>query len=210
MLQHRALHVEQSALIDDRTLDTEDVQQFELAIGKVVKMDQLMGHTTNADKSKVLATTKRTRKQVGQMATGGLKLNLVSDFKLLGHRCVAAHRFIIQGAGKAAAEARIRVQRTATLPLIHASKLRVLKTSPVKVFTAATQWGRAKMASIARLKTDILKVVWGRTRKVRCMEVVLGLLYEATDFRPRSAMVWSTIANPRRMMLKDSIILQQT
>ena len=41
------------------------------------------------------------------------------------------------------------------------------------------------------------------------MEVVLGLLYEATDFHPRSAMVWNTIANARRMMMKDPNILQQ-
>ena len=30
------------------------------------------------------------------------------------------------------------------------------------------------------------------------MEVVLGLLYEDTDFHPRSAMVWNTIANARK------------
>ena len=73
------------------------------------------------------------------MAIGGLKLNLVNDFKLLGHRCVAAHRFIVQDADEAAMEARIRVKRTATLPLDHANKLNVLKTSPIKAFTAATQ-----------------------------------------------------------------------
>ena len=118
-----------------------------------------MGHTTNVDKSKVLATTRRTK--AGQMAMGGLKLSLANDFKLLGHRCVAAHRFIIQGADEAATEARIRVKRTATLPLVHADKLKVLKTSLIKVFTAATQWGRAKMANNFKLNSDILRVVWG-------------------------------------------------
>jgi hypothetical protein len=130
MLQHKAPEVEKSAFIDDRTLDAEKVQQLEVAIREVVKMDKLMGHTTNVDKSKALATTRRTKKQAGQMEIGGLKLNLVNDFKLLGHRCVAAHRFVTHDADEAAKEARIRVRRTATLQLDHANKLKVLKTSP--------------------------------------------------------------------------------
>jgi hypothetical protein len=200
--------VSKSAFIDDRTLDTEDVKQLEAAISEVVKMDNLMGHTTNVDKSKVLATTRRTRRQAGQMAIGGLKLNLVHDFKLLGHRCVAAHRFIIQDADEAAIEARIRVKRTATLPLDYSNKLKVLKTSPIKVFTAATQWGRAKMSNIHSLTSEILQVLWGKTRKARAKEVVFGLLHDATDFHPRSAMIWNTITNARRMMKKDDSILQ--
>ena len=105
------------------------MHHLEAAIKEVVKMDELMGHTTIMDKSKVLATTKRTRKQAGQMEIGGLKLNLVNDFKLLGHRCVAAHRFVTHDAEEAAEEARIRTRRTATLPVDHASKLKILKTS---------------------------------------------------------------------------------
>ena len=122
MLQHRTPKVNKSAFIDDRTLDTEDVKQLEVAIGEVVKMDTRMGHTTNVDKSKVLATTRRTKRQEEQMATGALRLSLVNDFKLLGHRCVAAHRFIIRDADEAATEARIRVKRTVALPLDHSNK----------------------------------------------------------------------------------------
>ena len=209
MLQEKAPEVEKSAFIDDRTLDAEKVQQLEVAIKEVVKMDQMMGHSTNVDKSKVLATTRRTRKQAGQMEIGGLKLNLVNDFKLLGHRCTAAHRFVIQDADEAALEARIRVNRVATLPLDYENKLNILKTSPLKVFVAATQWGRAKVASISILTSEVLRVVWGKTRKLRAKEVVLGLLHEATDYHPRSAMIWSSIANARRMMMKDDKILQQ-
>ena len=90
-------------------------------------MDQLMGHTTNVGKSKVLATTRRTKKQLAVMEVGGIKLNLVNDFKLLGHRCVGAHRYIIEDAELAANEARLRVQRIDTLPLDRDSKLRLIK-----------------------------------------------------------------------------------
>ena len=110
MLTDRAPTVKKSAFIDDRTIDAAKLNNIKEAISEIVEMDTLMGHTTNVDKSKILATTKRTKRQAGKMIVGGLKLNLVNDVKLLGHRCVAAHRFIIEDAEEAAIEAKIRVQ----------------------------------------------------------------------------------------------------
>ena len=51
---------------------------------------------------------------------------------------VNLHKFIVEGGEEAAQETKIRVQQIATLPLDHGSKLRILKTSPMKVFTAPT------------------------------------------------------------------------
>ena len=82
--------------IDDRTLGAGDVRQLGKAIEEVVKMDQRKGHNTNVDKSKVLATTRGTRRQARAMVVGVLQLNLVQEFKLLGRRCVAAHKFTTQ------------------------------------------------------------------------------------------------------------------
>ena len=79
----------------------------------------------------------------------------------------------------------------------------------MKVFIAPTQWARANVNTIATLTTDILKVFWGKTRQLRSKEVVLGLIYEAADYHPLSAMVWNTRANARRMMIKDPDIMQQ-
>ena len=45
-----------------------------------------------------------------------------------------------------------------------------------------------------------MKVVWGKARKLRSTEIVLGLLYDATAFHPISAMVWSTLSNARRLI----------
>ena len=64
------------------------------------------------------------------------------------------------------------------------------------------------MSTISQLNSEILKVIWGKTRQARAMEVVFGLLYEATDYHPRSAMIWNTMANARRMLMKDDSIKQ--
>ena len=54
-----------------------------------------------------------------------------------------------------------------------------------------------------------MKVAWGKTRKLRSVEIVMGLLHEVADLHPMSAMVWNTISNARRLMLKDSKIEEQ-
>ena len=46
------------------------------------------------------------------MAIGGLKLNLANDFRLLGHRCFGAHRFVTKDAEEAA-EKRLQRQEVA-------------------------------------------------------------------------------------------------
>ena len=51
-----------------------------------------------------------------------------------------------------------------------------------------------------------MKVTWDKTRKLRSLEVVMGLIFDATDFHPISAMVWNTISNARRLMKKDATI----
>ena len=137
-------------------------------------------------------------------------MNLVNDFKLLGHRCMAAHKFVNEDAEEAAAEAKRRVQRIATLPVDYKTKLNALKTSPIKVLTAPTQWARAKVSTIGTLTTDVLRVLWGKTRTLRCSEIIFGLLHQAADFHPISAMVWQSLANARRMLQKDPKMLQQT
>ena len=61
---------------------------------------------------------------------------------------------------EAAGKARIRVQRLESLPADKDNRLRLLKTLPVKVCNAMTQWGgvgvEAKVATVASMTSDIM------------------------------------------------------
>ena len=59
MLEDRVPRVCKSAFIDDRTIDADRLEDVKQAIGEIVTMYNIMGHTTNVDKSKLLATTKK-------------------------------------------------------------------------------------------------------------------------------------------------------
>ena len=51
------------------------------------------------------------------MTINALKVQVVQDLELLGHRCGEIHRFIAHDAEEAANEARIRTKRIGTLPI---------------------------------------------------------------------------------------------
>lgn len=126
MLSHREPQVCKTTLVDDRTLDAEDLQQLSKAIEEVVDMDRIMGHETNIEKSKILTTTRRTRKRAGNMLIKGIKIQLVHDFKLLAHRCVGIRKYITRDAEAAAQEARLRINRIQHLPIPQSGKVHVV------------------------------------------------------------------------------------
>lgn len=59
-VERKTPEVEKTAFIDDRTLDSSNLQQRIEAIAEVADVDEMLGHSTNIDKSKKMATTKRT------------------------------------------------------------------------------------------------------------------------------------------------------
>ena len=203
MLSDRVPEVEKTAFIDDRTLDAAELPQLTKAIEEVVEMDALMGHQTNIEKSKMLATTKRTRKKAGELKIKGLQIQLVQDFKLLGHRCIGVRKYITTDAEEAAQEARLRVNRIEHLPIPQESKVNLIKASAMTVAAASTQWSRPLLATLERLKNETLRAVWGTKRQMRCSEVVSAIINDATEIDPIRASAWNALANARRLMKKD-------
>lgn len=141
----------------------------------------------------------------------GLKLNVVPGFKLLGHRCTTVKGTgYSQDAEEAANEAVLRVGRIASLPLNQKQQPKLVKTSPITVARACTQWCRPNFSTLNSLKQTITNIVWGRTRKMRCYEVVMGILNEGADYEPALAIIWQTLANARRLMFKTPGLEQST
>lgn len=169
-----------------------------------------MGRTTNINKSTRLTTTRRTRDQAKSISNKGLQMKLVPDFKLLGHTWVGAHQVPATEAQDVAEEARTRTRGIETLPVSHQSEIKFVGKSPMKFFTVATQWGWGGSSSfINSLTADIMRVVRGGTRAMRCSEIVFGVFCGSTRLEPIRSMIWSTLADARRMILKDSDIEEQ-
>ena len=120
-----------------------------------------MGHQTNIEKSKMLATTRRTKKKAGGLKINGIKIQLLSEFKLLGHSYIGIRRYITTDAEEAAPEARLKVNRIEHLPIQQESKVNLIKSSAMTAAAASTQWSRPLLSTMESLKNDILKAAWG-------------------------------------------------
>ena len=138
------------------------MEELKQGIEAIVEMATIMGHTRNIEKSKFLATTKEVRKTMKSIQMNGVSINLVNDFKLLGHRCIAGGKYIRTDQNEQTQEAILRTRRIATLPVGHMGKIKLLKASPMKVITATNQWAEANPKYIKFLISKITNVVWVR------------------------------------------------
>ena len=111
MLDKVAPEVNNGACIDDSSLDTGNVTHLKQAIEAVVEMDEIMGHTTDVEKTKVLATTSTVNKCPKEMKFEGVAIPVVKDFKLSGYRCVTGSRHTTEDMTQAASEAKKRGER---------------------------------------------------------------------------------------------------
>ena len=80
-------------------------------IEDVVDMGGKTGHNKNVDKSRLLATTRPTRRVAGHLEIKGLHIIFANGRKLLGHKCAGERKFITTGSQEAAVEARLRTGR---------------------------------------------------------------------------------------------------
>ena len=97
MLHAVAPEVAKEAFVDGRTLYAHNCDPLKQTVGTIIEMDEIMGHTTNFVKSQVWAKVQRIRKQMGSTTIRGVRLSLVSDNKILGHRCIGAMRYVTNG-----------------------------------------------------------------------------------------------------------------
>ena len=53
------------------------------------------------------------------------------------------------------------------------------KTIPTAVY--GMNWAAPTLTAARKLRASIMRCIWGRSNKVRCMEVVMGILNDPTE-----------------------------
>ena len=88
------------------------------------------------------------------------------------------------------------------------TKNRLIKASPMKVLTACMQWGKPRQQKLKALKSQIGLAIWGKNRRLRCSEILWGLLYDGAELEPDHAIVWQNLQKARRTFTKNSDMRQ--
>ena len=83
-------------------------------------------------------------------------------------------------------------------------KIRLIKASPMKVLTTCMQWGKPRQHIIKSLRSQIGLAIWGKNRKMRCPEILWGLLYDGAELEPNHAIAWQNLQIARRALTKNA------
>ena len=64
-------------------------------------------------------------------------------------------------------------------------------------------WDLPSNKALAHLRTQVIKAIWGKGRRMRCPEIVLGVLNDQTRTDPMAAIIYKRLADARRILNKD-------
>ena len=65
-------------------------------------------------------------------------------------------------------------------PVNTARKVRALCAKVIPIATYGMQWAAPSIAMARKLRSQSLKCMWGISSKMRCAEVVIGILHDPT------------------------------
>ena len=82
-------------------------------------------------------------------------------------------------------------------------KARVIQGAIIPAAASGTLWDIPTNKACTRLRTQTLNAIWGQGRKMRCPEIVLGIINDPTRIDPIAAITFKRISDARRLMRKS-------
>ena len=128
---------------------------------------------------------------------------LLDHFILVGDLVSTTIRKSCGYAGRRMKTAIEAVSKAIALPICQKLKEAVVETIAIPRMAYGTQWCMPSKASAAQLRSKVLNLIWGPNGKIRCQEVVLGILHDATRIDPTFACAARAILVARRMIMKS-------
>ena len=137
------------------------------------------------------------------MKIGGQKLPLKSNDIMVGQDITAKRRRDVQAISRKTERAGDRAMKVSNMCMSKKEKTRVIQGAIIPAATSCTMWDIPTNKATSRLRAQTLNAVWGKGRRLRCLEIVLGVLNDPTKTDPLGATVFKRISDARRLMRKS-------
>ena len=122
--------------------------------------------------------------------------------KLVGFTITAARHKVRQFANERCGKAMEAAKRVVTAPMNMARKIRVTTGKILPMYTFGTNWSAPSVAISNRMRSSVLNCIWGKGSKLRCPEIVLGVLSDPTRTVNFSAAASRAFIDARRTLRK--------
>ena len=189
MCQSRYPNVEKGAVVDDRNFrgPFNDIMQV---FDDINKFDLAAGHLMQEGKTVFAATHPRDRQKLRLHKINGKPIKVVSNTVLVGDLITTELRNRRIEPDLRVKEAILTADRVISLNLSREAATYAISSAAIPKMLYGTQWAMPSSSITRKLRTRVLKAVWGKQSQMRCAEIVLGLIHDATRIDPTFAAVY--------------------
>ena len=201
MLDDHCPELGKSAVVDDRSLRGK-CGSIETAFEKIQHFDAAAGHITQADKLELLANTQAAKQWAKGLSLDGLQPKVVDRATLVGNTITTTKRGNLGLASKRLTHALAGANKVLATNAAQKLKQRAAAAVAVPRALACTSWTRVASRKLKRLRSAMIATCVGRHRRLRCAEVVTGLVMNPVREDPWGAMVTDIAMTSRRILRK--------
>ena len=168
------------------------------------EFDKMAGHSTQADKTVLVCTNPKDRKILKRTKLGGEypKRRLVTE--IVGCMITAAKRKHCVLQDKRFAKTTATINRIISAPVGTARRIRAFCAKAIPAATYGMQWATPSLAMATRFRSRTMRCIWGNSSKMRCTEVVSGIINDPTRVDHYYAAAYRSILDVRRMLKKST------
>jgi hypothetical protein len=169
----------------------------------------MSGHTTQHEKTVVITTHDDDKHSLTQVSIDGCQPKHATHAVIVGDLITTQPRKTTAHNNPKVAQANKVALNISRAPVSNNQAQRANQTAVLPKAVASTQWTTPSQQALQRLRTAILKGNWGNARKMRCVEVLMAILFDPTKADPPSAIHLRTFQHARRQLHKDTTRVEQ-
>ena len=197
--------IDMGAFLDDRNITTDTIEKMINALAAVERFDKTAGHRTNFAKSCIFASEQKIRDTLRKKRLAGDDTKIITSAEMVGHEITVKRGRTAQATSKRSEKAAQRAKKVTNMAdQTRKQRARLITSAVIPAAISGTMWSLPSKKAANSLRGEILRAVWGKGRKLRAPEIVLGVLHDPTRADPLGAIVYKRLADARRLMRKDA------
>ena len=184
MLDSRHPQVQKGAYIDDRNFRGSLTQL--LAVHRTIcEFDEMAGHLLQHDKTAFIANRKDDIAKIRKLSLNGYTPKSGNIMTLVGDTIASAVGRIVAPVDDRVKKAMDTAGKIAHLSTNIARRTRVAVATVIPTAVYGTQGVKATAKENGKLVAKMLQIVWGAGKRMRCAEIVIGILNDPPKSTPR-------------------------
>jgi hypothetical protein len=192
-----------SIFVDDRVIRVFSEFDLLMALRLTEIHDKLAGLAINGDKSTLASSSRSIRKRMARLGVAGKQVKSSLFLNILGHTVSHCRRKVVLPTLKRHSTAHSSIKRIHRSLTPWAFKRNAIRA----VALAQAHFGNGSslppISSLRKLRTEALKVLWGRGRHRRCPEIVFSIFQPGHQLDPVSNDIFQRITTMGRLLRRN-------